>query len=302
MTRSLTYILLAIAALLVPSIGIGAEGITLRPLVSIYADNTGLGIKQPEGVACSMWPKIVIADSGNGRLLIYSLEGERIKTEEEIKIPQLGYPIRVQADSKGVIFALDGKNRRIVRIGPGGEFRGYVGQDETAPSRNLVPRSFKIDKNDNIYLLDIFSEKIFVLDPSGKYTRDIEFPKNAGFISDIAVDAKGTIFLIDSIRSVIFVAAKEEKTFRPLTESMKEKMRFPVSIESDNRGLLYISDQNGSFVVIFDKDGVLKDRKLNLGWKEGLLYYPSQLCVSDKGEFVISDRENNRIQVFSSTR
>ncbi len=36
-----------------------------------------------------------------------------------------------------------------------------------------------------------------------------------------------------------------------------------------------------------------------MGWKEGLLYYPSQLCINEKGEIFIADRNNNRIQIFT---
>jgi hypothetical protein len=36
-----------------------------------------------------------------------------------------------------------------------------------------------------------------------------------------------------------------------------------------------------------------------MGWNEGLLYYPSQMCLNEKGEVFIADRGNSRVQVFS---
>jgi hypothetical protein len=35
------------------------------------------------------------------------------------------------------------------------------------------------------------------------------------------------------------------------------------------------------------------------GWKEGLLNYPSQLCVNDRGEIFVADTNNSRIQIFA---
>jgi hypothetical protein len=39
-----------------------------------------------------------------------------------------------------------------------------------------------------------------------------------------------------------------------------------------------------------------------MGWNEGLLYYPSQMCISEKGEAFIADRGNSRVQVFNIIR
>ena len=39
-----------------------------------------------------------------------------------------------------------------------------------------------------------------------------------------------------------------------------------------------------------------------MGWKEGQLNHPSQLCVNDKDEVFIADRDNSRVQVFQLTR
>ena len=58
----------------------------------------------------------------------------------------------------------------------------------------FVPRSFKIDTNNNIYILDIFTGRVLVLNPEGKYQKQIPFPKDYGFFSDLAVDSKGTLY------------------------------------------------------------------------------------------------------------
>jgi hypothetical protein len=38
------------------------------------------------------------------------------------------------------------------------------------------------------------------------------------------------------------------------------------------------------------------------GWKDGFLRYPAQLCVNDKGEVYVADRENSRVQIFTVVR
>ena len=58
-------------------------------------------------------------------------------------------------------------------------------------------------------------------------------------------------------------------------------------------------DENGSGIVVLSQDGPVLGRLLTMGWTEGLLYYPTQMCMREKGDVFIADRENSRIQVFS---
>jgi hypothetical protein len=38
-----------------------------------------------------------------------------------------------------------------------------------------------------------------------------------------------------------------------------------------------------------------------MGWKEGFLRYPSQMCVTENGAAFIADRGNNRVDGFLIT-
>jgi len=35
-----------------------------------------------------------------------------------------------------------------------------------------------------------------------------------------------------------------------------------------------------------------------MGWKEGSLNYPAQMCINRKGEIFVADTMNSRIQLF----
>jgi sugar lactone lactonase YvrE len=149
-------------------------------------------------------------------------------------------------------------------------------------------------------ILDISSEKVFVVQPEGKLQKEIPFPKEYGFFSDLTVDAAGNIFIIDSTGRRVYTLSAGSSSILPLAEGLKEDVDFPIAIAADNRGNLFVVDQNGSGIVILGRDGTFKGRQLNLGWKEGLLNYPSQICVNNNGYIFIADRGNNRIQVFSA--
>jgi sugar lactone lactonase YvrE len=292
-------ILLILSLLFLPLWSFSAETVKFKYIQSIYLDEKGGGLKQPEGVACNEKSLLVVGDTENDRILRYTFQEKNLKEGTEIKIPQLSNPIRVQISSKGEILALAGKKRRIVRLGPDGAFKGYIDPEGVPSPSAIVPRSFKIDRNDHIYILDIFTGRVFVLNPEGKYQKQIPFPKDYGFLSDLSVDSKGTLLLIDCVKAMIFSAPKDSINFSPLTKSLREYLSFPTSITTDNKGTIYVVDEDGGGIVIIGGDGSFVGRQLSMGRNEGLLYFPSQMCINDKGEVFIADRGNSRVQILT---
>ena len=94
MTRTMIKIF---AVVFVLSLATASFGAALQMIYSssIYSDAKGSGLNLPEGVACK-GKDLFIADSGNGRLLKYTVEGSTIKGGEEIKVAEVTYPVKVQ--------------------------------------------------------------------------------------------------------------------------------------------------------------------------------------------------------------
>lgn len=302
--RALLAALLTLAGLAWPGGDAGAAegGARLRYLAAVYLDEKGTGMRQPEGVACNDRSTLIVGDTGRSRLLRYTVEDRSVKPAGEIVAPQLSAPLRVQINSREEVLALDGKQRRILRFGPKGEFRDYLSPEGVPGPTGIVPRSFKVDRADNIYVLDVFSARVLVLDPGGKYLSQIGFPKEYGFFSDLAVDGRGGIFLLDALEATVYRAQKDAREFAPLAKSLRGHLSFPTSMVVDSRGILYLADEHGGGIVLLGQDGSVLGRQLAMGWNEGLLSYPSQLCLNDKGQLFVADRGNSRVQVFAVVR
>jgi len=303
MTNGSSKILLIMAglmaAVLFSQLPFSEGAMKFRYITSIYADDKGSGLKQPEGVACNGDSLLVVADSGNGRLLRYRYKDGAIELGTiEIKVDELSYPIKTEINSTGEIYIFDRKLRTIVRLSPAGEFRGYLQPVGLTSPAAYIPRSFTIDRNDNIHILDILSERVLILDPEGKYVGQIKFPDEYGFFSDIAVDFRGAVLLIDSVDGMVFSARKNSTKFSPLTNSLKEYVRFPTSLTTDDRGRIFLVDRNGGSIIILGQDGSFVDRQSGMGWKEGSLNYPAQMCINKKGEIFVADTNNSRVQIF----
>jgi len=296
MNRLMKTMLLA-ALLALPAVALGAEDRSFKHLQSIYTDDKEAGLRAPEGVACNDKSDLVVADSGNGRLLRYKLQGRNMVGGTEIKIPQLNYPTRLQLTSKGEILALDLKLFKVARLTAEGAFAGYLEPKGVPAPEKYVLRSFKVDAADNVYLLDVANARVLVVDPAGKYLRQLPFPKEYGFISDLGVANSGDIFLVDSVNPAVYLAQKGSEEFKPLTKNLKEYVDFPTYIAPDNRGGLFIVDEHGMAVAVLGIDGSFIARRLVMGWKDGQLNYPAQLCMAGNTVF-LADRNNNKVQVF----
>ena len=274
----------------------------LTHLVSVYADDKQVALHLPEGVACGTGGVVVIGDTGNDRLVRFTYRDRTLGPIGEVKIPQLTAPSRVQLTSKGEIYALDSRQRRIVHLDSKGQFKDALAFDGVPAPATIVPKSFAIDSADNVYVLDEFSARVLVVDAQGRFQRSLPLPNDIGFATDLATDFEGNVLLLDSVKRRIFTAAKDAKTFTqldgPLTSSVAT---MPTSITA-TKGILFVAEGSGSTLDTFGRDGRFLSRLLTIGTTEGLLDHPSQLCVNDKDEVFIADRDNSRVQVFQLTR
>jgi sugar lactone lactonase YvrE len=290
------FIMVACSAVFAAS-SFAATPLKIKFIQSVYDDEKETSLKNPEGVACTD-DYFIVADTGSNRLVKYTYEDKAAKVVEP-EIPVIS-PIHVQVNSKGEIYAIDGRDRRIAIFNPDGTGKGYLSAKGSPVSRKMVPRSFKIDRNDKIYILDLADGVVLILDSDGNYLRHVPFPEPAGFFSDLAVDSKGTVFLVDSTEVAVYSAAPDADQFSLISSGIKEYTNFPTSIALDNGGIIYLVDKHGGSLVMLNPDGSFLGHKFGYGWKDSQFFYPTSLCISESGNFIIADRGNNRVQLFIS--
>lgn len=300
--RTLSLAALAAAALVMglprPAV---AQAARLRHLASVYADAKGVGLKRPEGVACGAGGLVLVGDTGNGRLLRFTFRDRTVSGGDEIRIPELSAPSRLQLGSAGQIYVLDHPRRRIVRLGPDGAFNGALSFDGAPPPETVVPKSFAIDAAGRVYVLDAFGDRVLVLGAEGRFERALPLPADARFITDLAVDAGPRLVLLDAIQRRLY-AAGDDGAFAPLGRDLTQALLTPPTSLAIGRGLLFILEGRGGRIVTVGRDGSFLSSQLARGWNEGMLNYPSQMCVNDQDEVFVADRDNSRIQVFALTR
>jgi predicted CXXCH cytochrome family protein len=279
-----------------------AQTARFRHAASVYLDDKGAGLNRPEGVACDARGRVVVADTGNDRIVQYTDQDKTVTGGAEIKIPELSEPTRVQINSKGDIYVLDGARRRVVHLSPDGAFREVVAFEGAQDPSAVIAKSVAVDAADNVYVLDVQSARVLVLNAAGHFERALPLPDDAGFISDLAVDAQGRVLLLDSIGRRVYAAPGGGAAFARLGADLAATLAPLPSAIAASRGTIFIVEGTGGSIVTLGQDGSFLARQLAEGRNEGSLDRPSQLCVTDTGRMFIADRDNSRIQVFDVIR
>jgi hypothetical protein len=287
----------ALLALAAPAAARAAAG--LQPLALITADDKEAPLHLPEGVACGGKGVVVVADSGNGRLLTFTWREGRLEGGAPIKLAEAPYPVRVQIDSRGNVVVLDRRTRRLVKVDTAGRYAGVLelrGAAGPAP----LPLAFRIAAEDRLVVLDGAARRVLLAGPEGRVGRELPLPPGGAF-TDVGVDGAGRILAVDAAASRLWVAEKDAKGFRPLGEPLKDRVSFPGYVAEEG-GRLVLVDQNGHGLAMLGADGRFLGRELELGWGAGRVSYPGQVCGNGAGQLFLADRGNDRIQVLGEAR
>ena len=290
----------ALAALLAASEA-RAQSLALKPEVAVYQDAKEIGLKAPEGVACREDGAVLVADTGNGRLLRFTWKEGVLSAATEVKVAQVTAPGDVQLDATGAGFlVLDRKEKRIARVDGAGALAGWL-DPKGMTKGSVVPASFAAGADGSVVILDAAATQILVLEPDGAVRRKVPLPRDGALFTAVAEGANGTVYAVDAIAARVWSAPKDAKEFKPFTEPLKGYMNFPGHLVATARGLVLV-DQNGGGLVVVGQDGSYLGRQLSMGWSAGFVYYPAQICVTGPGDVFVADRGNNRVQVFSASR
>jgi len=275
-----------------------AEPVRLRALPSLYEDGKGTGLRAPESVAFDGAKRLAVADTGNGRIVLFDVAGGKITPGTEIRLPEIPSPLQARFAPDGGLLVLDGRLKKIARLTAAGAFKSYLAVQEESARGPLMPRSFRVAADGAIVLLDVGQARVVVVGPDDRVRRQIPFPKDARGLSDLALDARGTVYALESVGRRVLVARPDDAAFAPLA-ALQADVAFPTALSVDGLGRLAIADQTGGGIVFLGTDGSFRGRQSAMGWKEGLLRSPSGLAAGPPGLLFVADRGNNRVAVFA---
>lgn len=207
------------------------------------------------------------------------------------------------------LFAADmGHNRiQIFSLEPGkeGDYIASFGEVGTGPGQFRKPGTMELDKEGNLYVLDVGNSRIQVFD------RDLHFvrawgsfgrgPGQFNMPSDISLDRTGNIFYV--LDSYNYRAQAFDKQGQFLFQwgspgSGNQQFIWPYGLEAGKDGYVYVSDAGAQRIQKFNARGRFVASFGTFGSDGGQFYKPKGIAMSERGFLYVLDFGNHRGQVF----
>ena len=217
-----------------------------------------ISISEPQSISIDMTGNLYLADTNNNRIIKFDAESEPVKVVGGFgwEKEEFDYPLDVNAKSGLDIFVADYNNSRIERY----------------------------DKDLN-YISSYYSNE--------SLAENLQFDYPSG----VAISIHGEIVLIDTENERLLKInsfGQPEISFGDYSEGMG-RLDNPAQVEIGAKDRIYVSDQNGAVVVVYDYFG---NYLTNIG--EGLLKRPYGIAIDASNCIWVADRDEKAVFAFGS--
>lgn len=277
-------------------------------------------LKNPCGVVFDVRGQLIVADSGNDRLLVFSPQMRLVKQiGGGSGEPSFKNPHGLTLDSRGRILVADTGNHRIVILDPEGKFLKAFGSEGSEDGQFRSPFGLTTDSKDQIIVTDTWNHRLQWFDSEGKFLKkygehgeaQLQFNEPAG----ACIGPGGQLLIANGWNSRI-----DRYDYNPDTlairhqgegETDREKDQGfiwdfwvcgDVKIDAEQR--IYGLNRNNGIVHVYNPDG---SRLLNAqdqpvtfgGGVYGRFRGPSAIAIRDD-TIAIADAGNDRVVVMKT--
>ncbi|XP_054020665.1 tripartite motif-containing protein 3 isoform X1 [Dryobates pubescens] len=251
-----------------------------------------------QGICTSSSGRIVVADSNNQCVQVFSSEGQfRLRFGVRGRSPgQLQRPTGVTVDTNGDIIIADYDNRWVSVFSPEGKFKSKIGA-----GRLLGPKGVAVDRNGHIVVVDNKACSVLTFQPSGKLltkfgsrgTADKQF---AG-PHFVAVNNKNEIVVTDfHNHSVKVYSADGEFLFKFGSHGEGNgQFNAPTGVAVDANGNIIVADWGNSRIQVFDSSGSFLSY---INTAADPLYGPQGLALAPDGHVLVADSGNHCFKAY----
>jgi len=214
-------------------------------------------------------------------------------------------PYSIVADSRGRIIVTDPGAAGVHIFDFAQQKYKFIQRRDKAKDAMLGPQCVAVDAQDNIYVTDSETGKIFVFNSDGKFERAIGSLKGGeGYFkrpTGIAVDsAAQRIYVTDTLRHKVFMMDMQGSILQTIGQNGigDAEFNFPTELRLDGQNLMVVDTMNFR-VEVLDRSGRFGYAIGKIGDGTGAMFRPKGIGIDSEGDLYVVDGLWGVVQVFN---
>jgi DNA-binding beta-propeller fold protein YncE len=273
-----------------------------------YGSNTGQ-FHCPLFVATDRQGDIYVSDYKNHRVQIFDSSGthKEVLGSEGTGDGQFICPMGITFNSKKHLIIADQQNHRVQVFDEKLQFIMSFGSEGKSNGQFNEPCGIAVDANDNIIVVDSNNHRIQIFNRDGTWKHtfgkkgiaksEFDCPwsvavskiYNRIFVSD---SGNNRVQVFDSDGTFLFsfgdIGPEDGHFEQPRGIALTNCHQYLLICDWAYHRIQVCNSSNGSFIKSYGSKGV----------KDGQFEFPEGICVSPSGQIIITEWENNRVQIF----
>nr|XP_046184388.1 tripartite motif-containing protein 2-like [Oncorhynchus gorbuscha] len=251
-----------------------------------------------QGVSTSSNGRILIADSNNQCVQIFSNDGEfKSRFGVRGRSPgQLQRPTGVAVHPNGDIIIADYDNKWVSIFSSEGKYKAKLGS-----GRLMGPKGVSVDQNGHVIVVDNKACTVFIFQPTGKLVTKFGSRGNGDkqFAGPhfAAVNNNNEIIVTDFHNHSVKVFTPEGELLLKFGSNGEGNGQFnaPTGVAVDVNGNIIVADWGNSRIQVFDGSGSFLSY---INTSADPLYGPQGLALTSDGHVVVADSGNHCFKVY----
>ena len=275
----------------------------MAELKYIIPCNTQASNVRPCSVAVGDTDAVIVSDIHNHCIKVFARSGKVVDTISDPQSPQqINSPVALASNSSGHVYILDKEGKKAIFCFKNGKFDSSFTSKASRFHKMGEPCGIAAS-DEYVYVTDWHNSCIHIFSAcSGRYKESLGYKDGETSV------LKHPMGIVTTPEGFLIVADEGSRCLWKITQ-MKERVEFqqigsesifdsPYGVAVTPNGFLIATDIGSSKVFLFSPAGSFIATIGQKGTEQGSFNLPRHLCVNSKGDVLVTDELNQRIQVF----
>lgn len=254
----------------------------------------GTNLQQPVFMAVdTVRERYYAVDPLGGKLISFDRDGKFLSSFDGAG--RFKAPVAMARAASGKLWVVERSNNRLYFIDPE-KLEAWDFALRYPDGGAFFADKIALDDRGRLYVLDRLRGAVSLVDDNVKIVKTYQGPAGSRGLIDFKVK-DGGIWALDGVGGKVYRFTPDGRVGEEI--ALSKTLEFPVSLEIDRSGRLYVLDRHAGSVNVFSSGGRFEYDFLVRGKARGQLWYGAHLLFDWAERLCVVDEGNAKIAVFS---